>query len=555
MADASYDAVVIGGGHNALITACYLAHSGLSTAVFERAGELGGGTITDESFIPGFICDPCAIVTRVWSSPVYTDFKLAEKGLDFIFSEGGRGGIFDDGTCIMNYPAVLVADKMTGRTVYSEENAEKTFRSIARISEKDAETARWLDEKIRTKWRPAFAEIAGNPPKPWGEKDALDKLMDDPDSGFEPVYSVMTIEQMARELWESPEMQVLFMRRAKVPTGIWPGDVPGPYLMSLISGVCLPGVVDSVPKGGMRGFPLALQRALEEMGGQVSLGREVDKVLVENGVAKGVRLADGTQVEARKVVVSGVDAPQTILRFLEPGYVSPKIARRVSNIIHDRGTFGWAWVAMHESPRYKAEDYDPDCASLFIKVLMPKDPYYVAYQFEAEARLYGVSKRDLMLNASELSMLDKSRVPEGKYLCGFEILTGPVKSLSESGWMELKQNLCKDVLKQWQVYATNVNGDNVIACYIYTPLEHSKRDISMLEGDVYMGDGIASQLGRFRPIPELSSYRMPAKNFYLASSAASGFGGAKGTPGYICYKVIAQDLGLRKVWEEQGRPY
>ena len=77
----------------------------------------------------------------------------------------------------------------------------------------------------------------------------------------------------------------------------------------------------------------------------------------------------------------------------------------------------------------------------------------------------------------------------------------------------------------------------------------------MRGGDPYMGDGVASQLGRFRPIPELSGYRMPVRNLYLASSAASGFGGVKGASGYICYKVIAQDFGLRKVWEEKGRPY
>lgn len=554
MADVSYDAVVIGGGHNALIAACYLAYSGLSVAVFEREGELGGGTRSDESFIPGFICDPFAIITRIWSHPVYTDFKLAEKGLDFIFSESGRGGIFPDGTCITNYPAVLVADKMTGRTVYSEENAEKTFRSIARVSEKDAETARLLDERIRTKWRPALAEVLYSPPTLWSEKDAIEKLMDDPASGFEPIYSVMTIEQMARELWESPEMQVLFMRRIQVPTGLWPSDIPGPAYMALAAGVCLPAVTDSIPKGGIRALPLALQRALSEMGGQVFLGREVDKVLVENGAAKGVRLADGAEIEARKVVVSGVDAEQTILRFLEPDYVSPKIARRVRNIIHDRATFLWAWVAMHEQPQYKAQDYDPDCALLFAKFLLPKDPDYVGSKYEAEARIYGLAK-NLMMAMYEIGTLDKSRAPEGKYLGGFEILTGPVRSLSESGWMEVKQKLCEEILRQWQLYTTNVSKDNLIACYIYTPLEISKRDISMREGDPYMGDGVASQLGRFRPIPELSGYRMPVRNLYLASSAASGFGGVKGASGYICYKVIAQDFGLRKVWEEKGRPY
>ncbi len=554
MADASYDAVVIGGGHNALITACYLAYSGLSVAVFEREGELGGGTRNDESFIPGFICEPFAITTRVWSHPAYTDFKLQEKGLDFAFSEFGRGAIFADGRCLMNYPAVLLVDKKTGKTEYSAENAEKNFRSIARISEKDAETARWLEEKIRTKWRPALAKTGFSPPTPWGEKDALEKLMDDPDSGFEPVYSVMTVEQLARELWESPELQILCMRRSQVPTGLWPGDVPGPSFVPTVAAVCLPGVADSVPKGGIRNLPLALEKALAEMGGKVFLSSEVDKVIVKNGAAKGIRLADGTEIKAKKMVVSGIDAEQTVLRFLAPGYVSPRIARRINNITHDRGAFLWAWVALHEPPRYKAEAYDPDCGRLFGKFLMPNDADYVCSKYEAEARIYGLAK-DLMMGLYEPGTTDRSRVPKGKYLGAFEIATGPVRSLSENGWMKVKKKLGDEVIKQWQRYATNIDKDNLISCYIYTPLEMSRRDICMRGGDIYLGDGLVSQQGRFRPIPELFDYRMPVKNMYLASSAASGFGGVKGASGYICYKVMAEDLGLRKVWEEKGRPF
>jgi len=554
MADASYDAVIIGGGHNALVTACYLAYNGLSVAVFEREQELGGATRTEETFLPGFICEPFAIITRLWSHPVYTDFKLAEKGLDWAFPKVGRGAIFPDGSCIMNYPSVLVVDKATGRTEYSQENAEKTFKSIARVSQRDAEMARWLDEKIRIKWRPAFTEVGFNPPTPWGEKNAIERLVDDPDSGFEPIYSVMTIEQMARELWESPEMQAFFMRRAQVPTGLWPGDVPGPVYMALAAGGCLPGVTDSIPVGGIRAVPLALQRALSELGGEFFISQEVDKVLVANGVAKGIRLADGSEVEAKKMVISGVDAEQTVLRFLEPAYVSPKIARRVRNILHDRAIFLWTWVALHEPPRYKAEEYDPDCALLFGKHLLPKDPDYVGSKYEAEARVYGLSK-DLLETMYEASLADKSRAPEGKYLGGFEILTGPVRSLSEQGWFEAKEKLCEEVIRQWQRYATNISKDNLIGCYIHTPFEIAKKNVCIHGGDPYMGDGIASQLDRFRPIPELSGYRMPVKNMYLASSAASGFGGVKGASGYICYKVIAEDLGLRKVWEEKGRPY
>lgn len=554
MVNASYDVVIIGGGHNALITACYLAYNGLSVAIFEKEEQLGGGTQSDESAMPGFICEPCALVTRIWSHPVYLDFKLAEKGLDWALVKAGRGAIFPDGTCIMNYPAVVLADKVTGRTEYSKENADKTFESIARVSQRDAETARWLDEKIRTNWRPALTEITWNPPTPWGQKNAVERLMDDPDSGFAPVYSVMTIEQMARELWESPAMQSYFVRRAQVPTGLWPDDVPGLVRMAELAGVCLPGVMDSLPVGGMQAVPRALREALREMGGESFLGHEVDKVLVKNSVAKGIRLVDGTEIEAKMMVVSGVDAEQTIVRFLGPDHVDSKIIRRVRNILSGRGLLLWAWIALHEPPQYRAEDYDPDCALLFAKHLIPKEPGYLVSRYRAEAQLYGVSK-DLLSAIYDVSLVDKSRVPEGKYLFGHEIFTGTLTSLSEKGWLELKDKLGQEVLAQWQQYAPNVTKDKLAGCHIYTPIDIAKKDTSMHGGSWTLGDGIASQLGRFRPIPELSDYRMPVRNMYLASSAAAGGSGVRGVPGYICYKAIAQDFGLRKVWEEKGRPY
>ncbi len=554
MADASYDAVIIGSGPNALVTACYLAYNGLSVAIFEKGDTVGGGAYSDESALPGFICDPAALLIRLWNEPVYSDFKLAEKGLDLAFFEASRGAAFVDGTCIMNYPAYVVLDKTTGSARYSEENAEKTFKSIAGVSERDAETARILFEKIRTKWHPAINEVTYNPPKPWGEKNAIEMLMDDPDSGFEPVYSVMTIEQMARELWDSPEMQSFFMRRVQTRSGLWPDDVPGTVRMAELAGACLPGVMDSMPVGGMKALPRAYQRAIGEMGGEFFVGHEVAKVLIENGVAKGIRLADGTEIEAKRMVISNADAEQTILRFLEPDYISPKIVRRVRNILRDRGPILWVYVALDEAPRYRAEDLEPNCALLSGKYLIPKNPDYLGTTYKAEAWTYGVPK-DLSMVITEASLLDKTRAPEGKYLGVAELYIGLHRTMPEEEWLGAREKIGEEVLRQWQQYAPNVTKDRLVGYYVYTPGDYAKKDISMGRGHWAMGDLIASQSDRFRPIPELSNYRMPVRNMYLASAAASGGATARGLSGYICYKVIAQDFGLRKVWEEKGRAY
>ena len=554
MADAGYDAVIIGGGHNALVTGCYLALSGLSVAVFERQHELGGGACSDELPLPGFLSNACAHSTRFYGCPAYADFSLAEKGLDLVFPEGGCGCTFPDGICITTYPTWPVVDKMTGRTEFSQENAEKTFKSIAKISERDAETCRFIFEKFHTKWLAADAEVRYNPPKPWGEKDAIERLMDDPDSGFEPVHAVMTVEQLARDLFESPEMQAFFIRRIATHDGVYGEDVLGPASVLRSMSVVLSIAANTIPVGGTHSIAHALQRALSEQGGKFFVNHEVDKVLIEDGTAKGIRLADGTEIKAKKMVISGLDIGQTILRLIGPGYVSPKIARRASNIKYDRGNLHWANIALHELPKYKADDYDPDFRLCANKTLIIKDPDYYASKWKAEIWVNGFGTNLGFVIWEDTRWAPQKAAP-GKHNAIMEDYTCPTRFFTEKQWLELKARWTEEMIRQWQWYAPNMTKDNIIAVFDNTPYDVERRNINMHEGSWSVGDMISSQMGRFRPIPGLSGYRLPVKNMYYSSAGAHDGGGVRGAAGYNCYKVIAEDFGLRRVWEEKGRPY
>jgi beta-carotene ketolase (CrtO type) len=554
MADASYDVVIIGGGHNALITGCYLALNGLSVAVFERAHELGGGACSDELPLPGFLSNPCAHSTRFYGHPYYSDFKLAEKGLDLVFPEAGCGCAFPDGTCITTYPVYPCVDKMTGRVEFSEENAERTFRSIARFSERDAETCRFILDRFRTRWLPALNEVSYNPPKPWGEKDAIEKLMDDPESGFEPVYAVMTAEQLARDWFESAEMQCFFIRRQQTQIGLFGEDVPGPIFALRALGIALTIFALAIPVGGTHSIAHALQRTLSEQGGKFFVHHEVDKVLVENGIAKGIRLVDGKEIEAKKMVISGLDIGQTIIRLIGAEHVSPKIVRRAANFRYDRGGVHWANVALHELPQYKADDYDPDFHLCPSKTLTVKDPDYLASKWKAEIWLYGMGKY-MGFNIWEDTRWVPHKAAPGKHNAMVEDYTCPARFFTEKQWLEAKTKWAEEMVRQWQWYAPNMTQDKIIAVFDHTPYDVERRNLNMREGNWAVGDHIASQAGRFRPIPEFSGYRMPVQNMYYSSAGAHDGGGVRGCPGYNCYKVIAEDFGLRKVWQEKGRSY
>jgi beta-carotene ketolase (CrtO type) len=556
MADASYDAVVIGGGPNGLTLACYLANAGMEVAVLERQHELGGGACGEELPLPGFLSNPCANFHAFFRSPPWRDFKLWEKGAKYIFSELAPAALFDDGTCLQGYPIMEVVDPLTTEDRYSPGNVERNLKEIARFSQRDAETGSILIEKYLRKWHDAYWEWALSPPAPWGEKDAIERLLDDPVDGIDPMYQMMTCKEVAYDLFESKELRTRFMRSALSSTGCYPGDV-----MHVADAIDRFRVILSVsspaafPASGTHTIAHALQKALTEMGGKFFVHHEVDRILIDNGAANGVRLVDGTEIEAKKLVVSDVDPNQTLLRFVGEDNISPQLARRVRNFSYDRANLFWVHVAIHELPKYKAADFNPDCLRASKVEYLPKDSEALAEKHQMEIFSQGIPEKLYLLVGID-SMVDKTRAPEGKHNVLFEQFAAPARYFSEREWLRMKKEIVAEIVRQWQWYAPNMTWDNVIGAYANTPLDVANRNINMLEGSWSVGAHTASQMGRFRPCPELSRYQVPnINNLYLCGAGQHYGGTMSGRSGYNCYKVIAQDLGLPKVWEEKGRPY
>ena len=236
MSDARYDAVVLGGGHHGTIIAPYLARAGMSVLVLERAPHLGGGACTSEGPAPGFLMNHCSHWTRFYAHPAYRDFALHDEGLRYVFPEQNEGMIFDDGSSLVGHSAYRVVDSVTGRTERSEANIHATWEQISRVSARDAETYLQLLEAHERHWKAAFRRHRFAPPPPWGTPDPLEELLGVPGTYLEPVHQFMTLGQLAREFFESAEMQTLFIRASTTSTGCFPDDVPG--LQGLIH--CLP---------------------------------------------------------------------------------------------------------------------------------------------------------------------------------------------------------------------------------------------------------------------------------------------------------------------------
>jgi len=308
------------------------------------------------------------------------------------------------------------------------------------------------------------------------------------------------------------------------------------------------------PRSGSHGIAHALQKALSELGGKFFVHHEVDKILLDNGTARGIRLVDGTEIGARKLMVSDADPGQTLFRFVGEEHISSQLARRVRNFSYDRGNLFWCHFALQEPPQWKAADFNPDCLRVNRFYTLPKDPETLAERHQMEVFSHGIPEKLYMLGGTD-SMADKTRAPAGKANVLLEQFTAPARYFSEREWLRMKKEIITEMVRQWQWYASNISWDTVIAGYANTPLDVENRNINMHEGSWVLGAQTASQMGRFRPCPELARYRTPIKNLYLCSGTQHYAGGLRGLNGYMCYKIVAEDFGLPKIWGKKGRPY
>jgi beta-carotene ketolase (CrtO type) len=542
MGDTSYDAIVVGGGHHGLIMACYLQRAGLMTGIFELQSKLGGAVTSEVGPVPGFLLNPCANWTRFYGHPAYRDFNLREKGLEYIFPEKNEAMIFDNDTCLVGYSAFKVVDPVTGKTAFSEENFQRTLKEITRFSKRDADTAEDLFRRYKAKWKSAMGEYRFNPPVPWGKKNALEKLCDDPKDGFDPIYQFMTTQQLAYDLFESEELRTLFMRASMTSFGGAPDDVVGLHGLVHSLGLVLSWEPAAIAKGGSQKVTNALEKAFTEMGGEFFTRSEVVKLLIKNRKAAGIRLKDGTEIAAKKLVVSNLSAFQSIQLIGEKNLDS-KLVNRVKNIRYDRHNIIWAVLAIHELPNYKAASFNPECGQQPRVYMGPRNADYMANQYLSEILVNGISSKLFMFVGPD-TIWDASRAPEGKHVIGVEEFAAPTRLFTPSQWQDLRRDFEDAIIDQWQIYAPNMTRDNIIGCRVYTPYDVELRHPNMHQGSIACGDMIVSQMDRFRPTPELSGYKTPVKNFYLCSSAVhNGVGTGRGCS-YNCYQIISRDHRL-----------
>ena len=548
MPDETFDAVIIGGGPKALYLAMYLVkYAGMSVGIFERRHELGGGLATEEIAAPGFRGNTHAAIQLPWYYlPLYRDFpEFWDYGAQLDQHLCSDGAVFrNNQTCLAIY-----SDK-------HDMSQERTAKEIARFSEKDAE--KWL--KLRKVWlgdamQRVQLDLLFNPAEDRADPKVLERSVavypEFVEAGFniDSLILVASNIRVAREFWESPELQYCVVRFNL--SSAFDVNQPGLGYVMIGSSATLPNI--SFVRGGTHQVAHAAHQILVRDGCKFFTHCHVDKVIIENGEAKGIRLTDGSEIKARRLVVSTLSPQQLVFDLIGREHFDYNALRRVELLQSKFGCLMWYTFAIHEAPKYEAAAFNPDINECYwLGLAEDADPEHVARECYYSRLGKWPPIEDYCPVVWCHSLVDPSYAPPGKHVANNEQIGPPATAHTEREWLEIKKRYAEDLISIWQRHAPNMTWDNVIGCDYNTPYDALRMLNRAPNGNMNIIDHDPYQFFENRPTPELANHRTPVRNLY-----ATGAGWHMPTSGsseaYNCYKIIAKDMGLPKPWEEPGK--
>jgi len=514
--NAGFDAIIIGGGHNGLVAACYLAKAGLRTLLVERRPVLGGASVTEELW-PGCKINRLAYAYGLFREEIVEELRLRERGLELVVHEPFSFIPFPD-----------------GRYLFLWNDRRRTAREIAKFSERDAraylEYAAFWDRVGEL-----FDLLFLSPPPP---VQALGELLGDIEAQ-EVMRRLLffSAKDLLDEYFESEEVKAAFATQAIIGTlagPMSPGTayVLGHHVLGKVNGVR--GAWAYV-KGGLGRLIDALRDAAISYGARILTGVAVRRVLVKEGTARGVELEDGRRYEA-KLVLSSADPKQTLLKLVGSEHLDRELARRLE-WVKDEGCVLKINGVVRELPDYRAlPGKGPGPQHQGTTDIAPSLEYLERAYDDAK---YGHMSRRPFMEVVFHSVSDPGLCPPGLHTMSIFAQYFPYR-LREGSWEEKKQEAARRVLETFCEYAPNMSGA-VERMEVLTPLD-MERIFSLPKGNIFHVDIMPSQLLFFRPLPGLSQYRTPIKGLYLCGSGAHPGGGVTGAPGYLAARTALSDL-------------
>jgi phytoene dehydrogenase-like protein len=523
-----YDAVIVGGGHNGLTAAAYLARAGLSTLVLERREIVGGCCVTEE-IAPGCRVSTTSYIASMLRPEVISDLRLAEYGLRMVPCD----------------PAIQVPFP-GGQVVPWWADRERAKAEFKKLSAKDAETFIQMDDRLKKLARylqPFFMEpppeIDTRSMRGWSDLFRVGKKFRGISSDeVSQLISFLTgsLGEFLDHNYESEKMKTMFLANnvyGKHGGPYQPGTAIG-LLFHLLSGGEheLQGFYGHV-MGGMGAITQALAASGQKLGVEIRTSAPVAQIDVRDGRARGVVLEDGTEIRAR-IVLSNADPKRTFLKMVAASELPSEFLHSIRGIKMD-GPCAKVNLVLDAEPRFTGTSPTATALERTFYTLVPSLAF-------AE-RCYDIAKfgeipEELWVDCVVSSNADPSLAPAGKHILTCFVQYVPYH-LRQGTWDENREMLGNRVIKKIAEYAPNV-PDAINARQVLTPLD-LERTYGLTEGNIFHGDLRLEQLFFMRPVSGWSQYRTPVDGLYLCGAGAHPGGGVTGAPGHNAAHQVLRD--------------
>ena len=521
----AYDAIIVGGGHNGLVAAAKLGKAGKKVLVLERRSITGGACVTEEVH-PSFKYSTCAYTPGMFQESVVNDLALKQHGYELI-----------------EYDPAVFAPVADGRSLIFWNDLNKTVESIARYSEKDAKAYPRFEKDmahlagiLRNLWTRSLPDPAKVGTRDWKtllslgwtmrgtkEKDVLELLRVLP----------MSIADLLNEYFENDHLKGVLASEGIFSSFYGPRSAGSVYIMLYLRMGRGDGGKQNWPlvRGGMGTLTQAIAKAAEKSGVEIRTGAEVASIRIEDGVARGVVLGNGEQIDAR-VVVSNADAKRTFLKLVDPYHLDPDFVLSVKNI-RSRGVSAKVNYALDGYPKWKGlnGDFQP-----VVTTIAPNMNYLERAFDDAK---YGEYSRAPFLEISIPTVADSTLAPAGKHVMSVYCLYAPYH-LRNGDWNAMRELFGDLVTQTIENYAPGFS-DLVLHRQVITPLD-LERIYGLTEGHVHHSELSLDQIFFMRPVPGHSDYRTPIENLYMCGAATHPGGGVTGIPGTLAAETILSDL-------------
>jgi phytoene dehydrogenase-like protein len=536
-----YDAVIIGGGHNGLVSAAYLARAGLRTLVLERRHVLGGAAVTEE-IIPGFRFSVASYVVSLLRPEIIRDLNLPRYGLDILPLDG-------------TFTPLRKSDKAPkgGDYLWRVNDHGRTIRELRRWSKNDAEAYEEYGQ-LMVEMARFIKPILGIVP--------ADPTDNDP-------RPLMPLASLARRFQQLPErqqavfVQLMTMSAADFldqwfETDPLKATMSASGIIGTYQGIRSPGTayvllhhymgeIDGafrawgIPKGGTGGVSYAIARAAEAQGAEIRTEAPVARIVVRNGRATGVALESGEEIEATHVL-SSADAKVTFLDLLESGTLEPEFEQEVRRFKF-RGSSGKVNLAVDRLPDFTCLPGEGE----HLRGAISYSPSMAEMEQAYDDAKYGRWSERPYIDMIIPTLVDPQMAPPGKHVISCFVQYAPYALAPELGTWDDNDNREKfgdAVINRIAEFAPNIK-DIIIGRQVLTPLD-IERTLGLTEGNIFQGELSLEQLFFNRPVPGYARFRTPVQNLWLSGSSTHPGGGLMGANGRLAAVEVLRSSG-RKV--------